>query len=131
MVQLLAPLLGGVIDYFRDRAKLKAEQRKNRIEAERAIGEARLENIRQGRINEAEWNLVSIRNNGWKDEWLTVILSIPLVGVFFPGLVDYMMAGFVALEQTPEWYRYSVGVMIASAFGYQKLTNFFRARKYE
>lgn len=131
MTPLIGPIITGIIGYFRDKAELKAVERQNKIEAQKAIGQARLENIRQGKINEAEWNLTSIRQSGWKDEWLTIILSIPLVLVFFPGMVDNMMAGFAALEQTPEWYRYSVGVMIASAFGYQKLTNFFRARKYE
>lgn len=130
-LQLLVPLLGSAIDYFRDKAKLKSVERNNRIEAEKAIGEARIENIRQGKINEAAWNMESIRQSGWKDEWLTIVLSIPLILVFFPSLVDDMMAGFTALEATPEWYRYSVGVMIASAFGYQKLTNFFNRRKYE
>lgn len=131
MIQLLVPLIGQAIDYFRDKAKLKAVERANRIEAEKAIGQARIENIRQGKINEAAWNMESIRQSGWKDEWLTIVLSVPLIAVFFPGMVDPMLQGFAALETTPEWYRYSVGVMIASAFGYQKLTNYFNRRKYE
>lgn len=130
MLQFLAPLIGSAIDYFKDRAKLKEVTRQNKIEAEKAIGQARLENIKQGKINEAEWNLTSIRQSGWKDEWLTLILSIPLVLVFFPGMVDDMLAGFAALEQTPLWYRSAVGVMIASAFGYQKLTKYFNDKKY-
>lgn len=120
-----------VVGYFRDKMKMKSLERQNKIEAKREIQKARLENIRQGKINEAEWNLASIRNSSWKDEWLVIILSIPLVGVFIPGMVDYMLAGFEALKQTPEWYRYSVGLMIASSFGYQKAIDFRNKKRYE
>lgn len=129
-LQFLVPLIGSAIDYFKDKQELKAVERQNKIEAEKAIGQARLENIKQGKINEAEWNLTSIRNAGWKDELLTLILSIPLVLVFIPAMVPHMLAGFEALEQTPLWYRSAVGVMIASAFGYRKLTQFFNDKKY-
>jgi len=68
----------------------------------------------------AKWEGKSIDNSGWKDEFWTIVLSIPLIGVFFPGWVDVFIAGFEALERTPEWYRWAVAVAIGSAFGVRK-----------
>ena len=97
------------------------DDRKNKRELKNVIKEKQIERAREGQLAEVQWNIKSVENSGWKDEWLTIILSIPLVLVFFPPLVPSVTAGFVALEGTPIWYRSAVGVMIASAFGYQKI----------
>ncbi len=82
----------------------------------------RMENVREGRMAEVDWNIKSIENSGWKDEYLTIILSLPLILVFIPHITPYIMDGFAALETTPVWYRSGISLMIASAFGYQKYT---------
>lgn len=82
--------------------------------------ERRLDVIARGNAAEAEWNLTAIKNSGWKDEWLTLLLSVPLVLAFYPPAIPHVMAGFVALESMPLWYQSAIGLMIASAFGYQK-----------
>jgi len=66
-----------------------------------------------------DWNINAQNNSGWKDEWFTIILSIPMVMCFVPGLADYVQAGFAALETTPMWYQSAVGIAISSSFGYQ------------
>ena len=96
------------------------DNRKNKREVKAAIQEKRLENIREGRIAEAQWNLKAIENAGWKDEWLTLVLSVPFVGAFIPGMVPHLRAGFQVLETMPVWYQGAVAVMIAASFGYQK-----------
>lgn len=138
MMAILGKLLGfggavagPIVEYFNKKQELASLERQQEVEFKKAVHLARLENIKQGKINEAEWNLTSIRNSSWKDEWLTIILSIPLVCVFIPPLVDPMMQGFAALEATPEWYRIAVGIMVASAFGYQKMIDYMNRRKYE
>ena len=36
---------------------------------------------------------------------------------FIPQMQPYVVAGFEILADTPEWYRYSLGVMVAASFG--------------
>ena len=111
LLQLLNPV--GIIESILD-------NRKNKRETKAAIQTKRLENIREGRISEAEWNLKAIENSGWKDEWMTLILSVPLVLAFIPDAVPHLRAGFAALMEMPVWYQGAVAVMIAASFGYQK-----------
>ena len=98
------------------------ENRKHKREVKAAISEKRLENVRQGNIAEAEWNMQGARNaaTSWKDEWLTIMFSIPLIGSFIPGMVPYIQNGFTVLESMPMWYQGAVAVMVAASFGYQK-----------
>ncbi len=53
----------------------------------------------------------------WKDEYLTLLISIPVVMSFIPGLAPYVAEGFKVLSTTPEWYRYSFLGIIAATFG--------------
>jgi len=60
---------------------------------------------------------------------ITIILSIPMVMCFIPGLVVYVERGFAVLQETPEWYRYVIGVAIGSAFGVRSVANFMKLKK--
>lgn len=57
----------------------------------------------------------------WKDEYWTVVFSIPLILVFFPSMVDPVMQGFEALNKTPEWYRYLVGALVTASIGIRQV----------
>lgn len=97
------------------------KKRTRELELEDAKHARRLQVISEGRVNEATWNLKSIENSGWKDEWLTILLSLPLIFVFGPDAVqEQVREGFQVLQTLPAWYQAGVGTMIASAFGLQK-----------
>lgn len=72
------------------------------------------------------WEEIHAKNSGhsWKDEYWTIVFSIPLILCFIPGLEAYVAAGFAVLEQTPEWYRYSVGVLMAASVGIRQFDKF-------
>ena len=76
--------------------------------------------------NEGNWEQIMARGsaNSWKDEWFTIILSIPLIGAFIPDFVPYIMAGFQALQATPEWYQWSVLAAISASFGLRGINKF-------
>ena len=59
----------------------------------------------------------------WKDEWFTIILSIPLIGAFIPGADTYILEGFGVLAQCPDWYKGALGVAIGAAFGMRQYAN--------
>lgn len=117
MWALAAKLIMGVFTTYQDGKDKKRE-------LEDAKHERRIQVVREGNVAEATWNLKAIENSGWKDEWLTILLSVPLVLSFFPPLVPHVTAGFIALEGMPLWYQAGVALMISSAFGYQKFMNY-------
>lgn len=127
--KVLAGVAGPVVDYLTTRAQLTHQRAVRRMELEAAVHEAQVTAAREGRQLEAEWERLSIGNSGWKDEYWTVALSVPLILCFFPGWAPVILAGFGAVEQAPEWYRYSVGVAIAAAFGVRPLVNIVRRRE--
>ena len=74
-----------------------------------------------------DWDLEAIKGsqNSWKDEWLVILFSIPLILAFIPGGEEIVQNGFAQLDKMPEWYQYSLGVIIAASFGVRSATKFF------
>jgi len=126
----IASVLGILTKPIADIFKEKQRKKILKIELEGAIHKQKLGNIAQGKINEAKWNEKSIEKAGWRPGFLTIVLSAPMILVFFPPMVEYIEQGFVALDQTPEWYRILIGVMVSSAFGIKKLSDYFMDKKY-
>jgi len=126
----IASILGIVTKPITDIFKEKQRKKIIKIELDAAIHKQKLSNIAAGKINEAKWNEKSIEKAGWRPGFLTIVLSAPMILVFFPPMVVYIEQGFIALDQTPEWYRILIGVMVSSAFGVKKLSDYFMNRKY-
>ena len=59
------------------------------------------------------------QNSGqsWKDEWLTILFSVPLILAFVPNGEAIVMRGFEVLEKMPDWYQYTLSVIVAASFG--------------
>lgn len=79
---------------------------------------------------EIDWDLEMAKGsaNSWKDEWLTILFSIPLILAFIPGMEEVVANGFAQLQAMPEWYQYSLGVIVAASFGVRSATKFFGKR---
>ena len=76
----------------------------------------------------ADWERIMAQGSqtSWKDEWLTILFSIPLVLVFLGDTGrDIVANGFAALETMPDWYQYTLGVIVAASFGIRSATKFF------
>jgi hypothetical protein len=119
--KLLGAILGApaekIAEYFQQRQKLKADLRLKKLEGKVKIEEAKtLMRIKELQ-SDTTWELRQIQNSGWKDEWVLILLSIPLVLVFFPVTAAYVLQGFEILEQTPEWYRYLIIMIFAAIYG--------------
>ena len=69
--------------------------------------------------------------NSWKDEYLVLLFSIPLILAFLPfEWADKAVAnGFAALATMPDWYSYTLGVIVASSFAVRSATKFFGGKK--
>jgi|TARA_R110001583_G_scaffold25996_2_gene93892 hypothetical protein len=120
---LIKPLLGvagDAISGYVDTRKAKAQQKLVKIEAETEI-------VKQQIKGEIDWDVEAIKGSkeSWKDEYLTILFSIPLLLCFLPFTVEYVERGFAALAMTPDWYKYTLGVIVSASFGIRGATKFF------
>jgi len=73
-----------------------------------------IEGVQKAEASEFQADMV--RTEGlkgtWKDEYVLILLSIPVIMCFVPGYDGYVLAGFIALDATPTWFQY----MIISVF---------------
>jgi hypothetical protein len=118
---IVGKLLGGfgeeVAGYYRDKQRLKHERELEQLRGKIAYEKAKSERAERSEGRDHEWEQLSIQNSGWKDEWVLVILSIPLVLVFIPFTQDTILQGFAALETTPEWFRWLIMLIYTAVFG--------------
>ena len=120
---LIKPLLGVASDAiggYMETKKAKAKQKLVKIEAETEI-------VKQQIKGEIDWDVEAIKGSkeSWKDEYLTILFSIPLLLCFLPFTVEYVERGFAALAMTPDWYKYTLGVIVSASFGIKGATKFF------
>lgn len=93
----------------------------NRAEKSKAKHERELKQI----TGEQEWDVAQANNagNSWKDEWFTIVLSVPMIGAFIPSVVPYIEEGFRVLDSMPDYYKGFLGAAVAASFGIKALSN--------
>lgn len=74
---------------------------------------------RQGIQVEADWDAraQADMSTSWKDEYLLILFSIPLILAFFPSTQQAVLNGFGILNKTPDWYMLLVTGIVAAVFG--------------
>ena len=102
----------------------KVEASRAKSEANLEMTKAKAEIAKKVAAGELEWNqaMAEASDKSWKDEWLTILVSIPLI-LAFTGQEEVVMKGFAALEQMPDFYKTAVGVVFAASFGIQSIKN--------
>ena len=105
----------------------KVEKTKAETGAKVAKAKAEATIMEKKATGEINWDLEMARGSqtSWKDEWLTILFSIPLVLAFVPGMEEIVANGFAQLEAMPQWYQYSLGVIVAASFGVRSATRLF------
>lgn len=117
MITFLTSLLGiagkGILSHFESKQKI-AEAKTN----------AEIQRIATQQQADMQWDdrMAEGSMSSWKDEWWTILLSIPLIMCFIPVLAPYAKTGFETLSTSvPEWYLYAVSVSVAAAFGVKNI----------
>ncbi len=97
--------------------------RKAKTEAKR---ETELKRIKAD--GEADVASAADMKTSWKDEYLVVLFSVPLIVVFYasvwgdPADVEQVAAAFEALNKLPEWYLWAITGIVAGTFGLRALS---------
>jgi hypothetical protein len=124
LLQGLFGVASNAVEGFIETKKAKAKQKLVKIEAETSIMEKKI-------AGEIEWDVEAVKGSkeSWKDEYLTILFSIPLLLCFLPWTVEYVERGFAALALTPDWYKYTLGVIVSASFGIKGATKMFGGKK--
>ena len=80
---------------------------------------------------EIDWDIAAIQatQNSWKDEWITLLFSIPLILAFCGDWGNQIVqAGFTSLEGMPKWYQYSLGGIVSASIGMRSVSKFFGSK---
>jgi hypothetical protein len=118
VVDLVKTIAGGFIDSAKAKRQLKAAKQETLLKIEYAKATA-----------DIDWDAQAMLNsqNSWKDEWFTILLSIPAILSFIkfdwldgPQIVS---DGFTALGTAPDYYLGAFGLAVAAAFGMRAYAN--------
>lgn len=116
--------LGKIVDSFTSwldsKQKLKEVELQNKIDLANAKAKAKIDLYNSGVVGDIAWEKDSLDNSGWKDEYWTIVISMPLVLAFFPSTADWVTHGFETFSGMPDWYQIAFGICVSSAFGFKK-----------
>lgn len=108
------PIVGDLIEMGSTWLKGKNERLRVKEEAKAKVLQSQVE-------HKEAWELTALQGAGWKDEYLTVLISIPLIACFIPGGAQWVVEGFDALQGTPDWYPSLLMVVFGATFGRKEL----------
>ena len=98
--------LGG--DYLKAKNELKLTKVKGAIE----VTKQKAKSIDTWEQTHAKGSQAS-----WKDEFWTIVWSIPVILSFTPDGAPHALAGFEALKKMPDWYTYTLMTIVLASFG--------------
>ena len=98
----------------------------NKLEKTKADGQAKVaeakarasvaEQVAAGKVK-WEGKMADATVDSWKDEFALVVLLLPAILVFIPGMRQYVKEGFEVLATLPDWYQYLLYIAISASFG--------------
>ena len=80
---------------------------------------------------EIDWDLEAMKGtqNSGKDEWITLLFSVPLILAFCGDWGNEIVArGFTSLETMPQWYQLALGGIVSASIGIRSVSKFFGAK---
>jgi len=114
-IPALFSTLGGVFTKWQERKLVEAQ---GKVDVAQAKVDGQVKKAQTLTEGEVQMDVTATEGMGtsWKDEWFTILLSIPVIMCFVPKLQIYVKTGFEVLrDSTPEWYQWCfIGAIVAS-----------------
>ena len=106
----------GIVKGLIDNKKAKQEKQLE-IDLKRMDRQAELDMANQTATTEYDIEALKQTQTSWRDEYLTVLLSAPVIGSFIPVVQEYVVRGWDYLAKAPAWFQVSWIGVIAATFG--------------
>ncbi|HAW75065.1 MAG TPA: hypothetical protein DCW74_04925 [Alteromonas australica] len=129
---MLQALIGPVGSLLGTWLEGKVETKKAETVAKVATAKAEATIMEKKATGEIDWDLTmaDASKHSWKDEWLTILFSVPLVLAFCGEWGRTIVTnGFAALDGMPDYYKYTLGIIVSASFGTRAATKFFGGKK--
>ncbi len=124
MIGAIAKLITGGIDAYKQHGINKANALKRQDEIEQERHRAQVKRLQSGDEQAADLDRVSLKDRGLKDEFILLVVFVPLILSFIPDYAEYVQEGFKALEFVPEYYWYIVGAVVIDTFGFRSMVRY-------
>tara|TARA_R110002020_G_C15930207_1_gene743719 strand:- start:98 stop:481 length:384 start_codon:yes stop_codon:yes gene_type:complete len=122
LISPIANLAGTWLEGKVATTKANAEVKVAKAKAEASIKEK----LATGEIT-WEQTMAEASQTSFKDEYLCLILTVPIILVWFgEDARELVREGFIALELMPDWYKYTLGVIVSASFGVRGIQKIFR-----
>ncbi len=124
---LAGPITSLASTWLKGRVERSAAKTKAEVQAK--LTEAAI--LEKKATADIDWDIEQAKGSqtSLKDEWLCLLFSIPLILAWIPGCEGIVERGFAELEKMPDWYMYSLGIIVAASFGMRSATKFFGRQK--
>ena len=125
---MIQALIGPLTELAGGWLKGKADKQAAEAKLKLTEAEAKAKIMLSKETSVADWERIMAQGTqtSWKDEYLVLLFSAPLILCFTGEWGRTAVAeGFAALEAMPEWYQYTLGVIVASSFAVRSATKFF------
>ena len=128
---MLTALIGPIANLAGTWLEGKVEKTKAETGAKVARAKAEATIMEKKATGELEWDLEMARGSqsSWKDEWLVILFSVPLILAFIPGMEGVVANGFEQLKAMPQWYHI-LGGYRCCLFGVRALLSSLGRSKY-
>ena len=102
-------------------SQIEKQKAKATLAQSKAAAEAEI--MKTAATHDSKWEIIMAQGtqNSWKDELVTVVILIPTILVFIPGMEDIVKNGFERLNELPEWYTYLLFLTVSAALGIRGL----------
>ena len=127
MMQFLGPVANLASSWLQGKADANAANAKLKL----TEAEAKAKILLSKETSTADWERIMAQGtqNSWKDEFITIVVMIPVILCFVPGLEDVVKNGFDRLAQLPEWDTWLVFTVCSAAIGIRGGKQFFGGKK--
>lgn len=119
----LASLAGSFLEGQVSKQKAKATLAQTEAEAKAEV-------MKTAAQHDSKWELIMAEStkSSIRDEIVTIVVLIPVVLVFIPGMEEVVKNGFDRLNELPDWYQYLVFLVCSAALGIKGLDKFKRRK---
>lgn len=115
----IASLAGAFLEGQVTKSKAKATLAQTEAEAKAEI-------LKTAATHDSKWELIMAEStkSSIKDEVVTLVILVPVILCFIPGMEDVVKTGFQRLSELPDWYTYLLFLTCSAALGIKSLDKF-------